>query len=168
MKEKYRPQIDIERTSFDKFIDNFGFAALLVLLIVPIMAYSDLPDTIPIHFNVKGEADGFGAKYTIFMLPIIGCVTYALMKYLVKQPHLFNYPVEITPENVHYQYEIATRMMRTMNAVVTLIFAYLTYVIIQTAQGNVQLMGTWSLPLILAVIFVPIFYFVWKAKRRKI
>ncbi|NBX28404.1 MAG: DUF1648 domain-containing protein, partial [Chitinophagia bacterium] len=31
----------------------FGYAAFI---------YSSLPATIPIHFNYKGEADGFGGK----------------------------------------------------------------------------------------------------------
>jgi uncharacterized membrane protein len=45
--------------------------------------YASLPATIPTHFNIKGEADGFGAKSMAFFGPIfIGIVslfTYILM-----------------------------------------------------------------------------------------
>lgn len=45
----------------------FGYAAFI---------YSSLPATIPIHFNYKGEADGFGGKDSIFLGPgILGGVS---------------------------------------------------------------------------------------------
>jgi uncharacterized membrane protein len=44
----------------------FGYAAYI---------YPTLPETIPIHFNYKGEADGFGGKDSIFLGPgILGAV----------------------------------------------------------------------------------------------
>lgn len=44
----------------------FGYAAYI---------YAGLPATIPIHFNYKGEADGFGSKDSIFLAPsILGAV----------------------------------------------------------------------------------------------
>ena len=33
--------------------------------------YPSLPEIIPIHFNIKGEADGFGGKDSIYLGPII-------------------------------------------------------------------------------------------------
>ena len=44
----------------------FGYAAYL---------YPSLPDTIPIHFNLKGEADGFGGRDSIFLGPGIMAAT---------------------------------------------------------------------------------------------
>lgn len=44
----------------------FGYAAYL---------YPSLPATIPTHFNIKGEADGFGGRDSIFLVPsIMGAV----------------------------------------------------------------------------------------------
>jgi uncharacterized membrane protein len=44
--------------------------------------YSSLPDTIPTHFNIKGEADGFGSKSMAFFGPVfIGIVS--LFTYMV-------------------------------------------------------------------------------------
>jgi uncharacterized membrane protein len=51
----------------------------LVLLAIPFgyaaYVYPSLPDTIPIHFNIKGEADGFGGKDSIFLVPGIMAAT---------------------------------------------------------------------------------------------
>jgi len=45
----------------------------LVILAVPFAyaayIYPTLPQTIPTHFNIKGEADGFGERSTIFLGP---------------------------------------------------------------------------------------------------
>ena len=42
----------------------FGYAAYI---------YPSLPNTIPTHFNYKGEADGFGERSSIFLGPGILC-----------------------------------------------------------------------------------------------
>lgn len=45
--------------------------------------YASLPATIPTHFNIKGEADGFGSKDMAFFAPVflgvISLFTYLLM-----------------------------------------------------------------------------------------
>ena len=59
----------------------------LVLLAIPFSfaayLYPSLPQTIPTHFNIKGEADGFGERSTIFLGPSIlsgvGLFTFLLL-----------------------------------------------------------------------------------------
>lgn len=45
----------------------------LVLLAIPFgyaaYIYPSLPETIPTHFNIKGEADAYGGKNSIFLGP---------------------------------------------------------------------------------------------------
>jgi uncharacterized membrane protein len=57
----------------NKSIPNLLIA--IVLLAIPFgyaaYVYSSLPETIPTHFNFKGEADGFGGKDSIFLGPAI-------------------------------------------------------------------------------------------------
>ena len=54
-----------------KSTPNLLFA--LVILAIPFAyaayVYPSLPATIPTHFNIKGEADGFGERSTIFLGP---------------------------------------------------------------------------------------------------
>jgi len=55
----------------------FGYAAYV---------YPSLPSTIPTHFNIKGEADGFEGKDTIFLGPgimsVVGLFTFFLLSNL--------------------------------------------------------------------------------------
>jgi uncharacterized membrane protein len=45
----------------------------LVLLSAALAAWlsSTLPDQIPIHWNIRNEVDGYGGKWTLFMVPVL-------------------------------------------------------------------------------------------------
>ena len=71
---------------------NPNLLLALVLLAIPFgyaaYVYPSLPETIPTHFNLKGEADGFGAKDSIFLGPGIiagvGLFTFLLLSNIKK------------------------------------------------------------------------------------
>jgi len=50
---------------------------IIAFLLVAIAAgaaawvYSSLPDQIPIHWNFRGEVDGYGGKWTLFLFPVM-------------------------------------------------------------------------------------------------
>jgi|LauGreDrversion4_1035100.scaffolds.fasta_scaffold133191_2 uncharacterized membrane protein len=51
------------------------FFYVLILIGIPFIyatyLYPSLPEIIPTHFNIKGEADGFGGKDSIYLGPVI-------------------------------------------------------------------------------------------------
>ena len=49
----------------------WSIPALVLVLGATALVYRDLPDIIPIHWNAAGEADRYGARVTIFLLPLI-------------------------------------------------------------------------------------------------
>ena len=69
-------------------------ALIYVLLLIGIpfiyaaYLYPSLPEIIPIHFNIKGEADGFGGKDSIYLGPsimgIASLFTYLFLTYIKK------------------------------------------------------------------------------------
>ncbi len=61
-----------------KSTPNLLFALILIAIPFGYAAhiYPSLPETIPTHFNYKGEADGFGGRDSIFLGPgILGAVS---------------------------------------------------------------------------------------------
>lgn len=57
---------------------------ILVILIVPffVSAYfwDELPDEVPTHFNIRGEADDWGPKWmAAYLIPMIGLGTYLMI-----------------------------------------------------------------------------------------
>jgi len=67
------------------------YAVILILgipFIYAIYLYPTLPETIPIHFNIKGEADGWGSRDSLFLGPAIiafaGLFTYFILANIKK------------------------------------------------------------------------------------
>jgi uncharacterized membrane protein len=44
--------------------------------------YTSLPDQIPTHWNIRGEVDGYGGKWTLFIFPVMMVVMLALFYFL--------------------------------------------------------------------------------------
>jgi uncharacterized membrane protein len=158
-----RPKIKIALNPTDKVLEISGLIALGILWIMAIWGISILPETIPIHFNAKGEANGFGGKATIFFLPIIATILYFGITFISKYPQLFNFPVKLTPENTERQYANALRMIRCLKVSFVIIFTLITFQIIQSTQGKSDEFGNLLLPLSLALTFIPMIYFIAKS-----
>ena len=64
---------------------NLGWALLLIAapLAYAAYVYPSLPDTIPTHFNISGEADAYGGKDSIFLGPgimaVVGIFVFILL-----------------------------------------------------------------------------------------
>ena len=79
---------------------------LVILLLVigtvvfTLLTFPKLPETVPTHIGVKGQVDGFGNKGILLAMPIIGFVFYIGLSILQRFPNIYNYPVEVTENNV--------------------------------------------------------------------
>lgn len=162
-----RPKINIELTTSDKIFEAIGWMALAILWGLTLWNYSRLPETIPVHFNILGEPDGFGSKKTLLMFPIIGTVLFLGMTILNKFPHVFNYPTKITEENALRQYTGATRMVRYLKFAVILIFSIIVFKTLKTLEGKSSGLGPWFLPLTAGLIFIPLTFFLVNSFQKK-
>ena len=161
-----RPKIKIERTPTDNILEIMGWVALVGLWILIFLNYSNLPDTIPTHFNGAGKVDNYGGKATLFMLPIIATVAYIGLTVLNNYPHIFNYPTKLTAENALRQYTSATRMIRYLKFVIVLVFSLIVFMTLRTAAGESEGLGAWFLPFTLGLIFIPLGIFVIQSFRK--
>ena len=162
-----RPRIRIELTVTDKAIEIIGWFALLAIWVLVISNYSNLPDTIPTHYNGVGNADGFGNKTNILILPIIASILFVGITIINKFPYIFNYPTQITEENALRQFTNATRMLRFMKFILVILFGLFTFKTIKGANGQSFGHGVWFLPLTLGLIFIPLTYFIINSFRTK-
>ncbi|MEO0734489.1 MAG: DUF1648 domain-containing protein [Bacteroidota bacterium] len=130
--------------------------------------YGELPDRIPIHFGITGQADGFGSKVILWILPVINLGLFYLMGWTTKASFKhFNYPVAITEENAARQHAIALEMVAVLRTVCCLLIAYLVYAIIRAAQTGNGSLGALAMSFFIVGIFGPIAYYMWKAKLAK-
>jgi hypothetical protein len=158
-----RPKVKIWLTVFDIIIEIAGFVALLAIWIFLAASYSKLPEVIPVHFNVLGQADEFSEKNSIFRLPVIVTVLFAGMTILSRFPHICNYPVRITENNVIWQYRNMTRMIRCLKFGLVLFFGALILQTIRYAAGDAEGLGSWFMLVSVAFIVIPVIYFMVKS-----
>ena len=157
--KRERPKIRIGFSLFDFIIGIAGFAAVVAMWITLLVTYFRLPDVIPIHYNGVGEADHFGSKSNIIILPVIATVLFAAMIIFSRFPHLMNYPVKITENNASFQYGNMARMIRCLSLALVLIFEYIFLHTVMNTGENTGGLGIWFTPVFLAIIVIPVIYF---------
>ncbi len=156
-KEKQnRPIIKIELDSFDRIIEGITYIGLLILWVIVASRYKSLPDIIPTHFDVKGVADDYGSKSTIWLLPAISTVLVIVLALINLKPHNFNLPVKITQENAERQYRLATKMIRFLKLSMLIVFGTIAMFTINVSETKDGGTGYWMLFLILGATFVPL------------
>lgn len=155
---KTRPKIKLQLSPLDKTLETSGKCIIILLWIFTVIAFFKMPDTIPIHFNASGQADNYGNKVTIFILPIIVTLIFIGLTILNHYPYIFNYLTEITEANAAYQYSIATRIIRFFKLLIAIIFTIIVLVTFLTSMHIINGVGSWFLPLMIVVFFIPALY----------
>lgn len=151
-------------------IEIIAALLLLILFIYTFISWSSLPETIPVHFDAKGQPDGYGGRITIFFSPLLTLALFVLLTVLNRRPDIFNYPVRINPENAEYQYRLATRMLRLLKLSLVVMFSAITWSVVHSARSGNSDYVMWVLPFALIITFLPIIYYffqVFKSRPRK-
>ncbi|MBW1298626.1 DUF1648 domain-containing protein [Aquimarina litoralis] len=159
------PIIIIKKDTIDIIIEVCTFIGLGLLIVLPFLYYSDLPDNIPTHFNAKGNPDNYSSKSMIWTLPVIGVIMISGLYILNRFPHVFNYPSKITKENALGYYKNSTKLVRALNLIIAWSFAYVLYGSIQVAIGNYHGIGNWFLPIFVGALFGIIIFFILKSRK---
>lgn len=138
-----------------------GTTALLLLFswIYAGMEYANLPETIPSHFNHKGEVDGYSGKSIIWIVSGIFTVLTLGVFFLAKSPSVHN--VQLKTKEANF------RSVAIFMPFIAAIQAVAVYSMIKEAQETFEYSG-WILPLILiltALCLVLMFVIISKNKK---
>jgi len=72
------------KPAFQVSIDVLILAIIAIQIIVGIIGFIVLPDTVPIHWGINGQVNGYGPKWVNTLLfPLISIGTYVLMRVLL-------------------------------------------------------------------------------------
>jgi len=88
----------------DWILEGLAIVALLSFFGYILYQYRLLPNTIPTHFDASGTPDGYGRKDTLWALPGVALIIYAILTFISRIPEKFNFPVSINPANARIQY----------------------------------------------------------------
>ena len=166
-KMEVRPTIKLVLTPADKTFEIIGWLLMVAFWVLIVSSYSSLPETIPIHYNGAGKANGFGGKAFILLVPIVATLLFIGLTVLNKFPHVFNYPVVITQDNAADQYSNATRLVRYFKIIVVCILGLLSFKTVQYAMGAKDFIGIWFLPLSMGLMFIPLIPIIISSLRQK-
>ena len=113
-----------------------------------IVYWKHIPDEIPTHFNVYGDADDFGSKKEIIILPIFAWMTFGMISLIECFPGAWNTGVKVTPENSARVYGILKGMI-----VILKLFVVLTFTLLMVFSAISKGLPIWLLPVELVGIF---------------
>ncbi len=152
--------------NINRIIDILGVILTLFLVVITFMHWKDAPDIIPIHYNIRGEIDGYGSRNTILYILPIALIIYMVMSILGRYPQIYNYAVKITPKNKQNQYNMASTFMRVINIEVMLIFVSMQMKLDTASTSNSNLFMLF-LPIELIIIFGSIAFYIYKSIKNK-
>lgn len=124
--------------------------------------YQELPSDIPIHFDATGEADSYGSRAMLWLLPAINTLLFVLLTVLSRYPHRLNYPVSLTPSNTQALYRLGSATLQALQLSITVLLSLITWQSARIAMGHTDGLGSWMLPLVLSLIFLPLLVFVYR------
>ncbi len=70
--------------AFPSSIDILILAVIVIQVVVAVYGFMVLPDTVPIHWGINGQADGYGPKWVgTILYPLLSVGIYALVRVLL-------------------------------------------------------------------------------------
>lgn len=161
-----RPEIKLKPERIDIVLEGAGYIGLAALWIFVGVMYCRLPDMVPTHFDLAGEATDFGPKKISFLMPILASLQFLIIGVIQAYPEQFNYTVTITPENAERQYTNGVRMIRTVKIVLVAVF--LTIEVYSDKEYiGLAFNGYLLTPIVLAILILPLSYFIIKSYRQR-
>ena len=123
-----RPKITVPMNKVELFGQFLTAVGLVLMAVIFLTTYKDLPDIIPIHFDFAGNANGWGSRLSLIFMPIIALVFAAGLTVLERFPHLYNYnKVNITEKNAVKIYSITRTYMVILKTVLMWLFTGIFY-----------------------------------------
>ncbi|KAB7705949.1 DUF1648 domain-containing protein [Bacillus aerolatus] len=156
----------LPKTSFEKISTIVSLLLIIGNVIYLLIQWSTLPDQVPIHFNAKGEADGWGGKGMIWFVPAVTLLLWAGLTALERVPHVYNIP-NLTEENKERQYVNSRMMFNVLKMELVFFLVYTSWQSVQWAHGNETGIGCFELPVFLTVILGTMGVFLFRAYKIK-
>ncbi len=135
-----KDKITFENT--DYIVLAINFSLILASCLYVIVNYSDLPETIPSHFNHLGEVDGYQNKSILWILLALFTSLNIGVFFLARKTSFHN--AQLRTKLANY------RSLSVMMPFLSCIQFVIVYSMIETAKGTFQF-SKWILPFIITL-----------------
>lgn len=152
-----RPRLTLPRTGIETIYEVAAALGLVLIVVALATTWSQLPDSVPYHFNAAGEPDAWGPRAWVFAPPGVALALYLLLGVVSRFPRSFNYIWAITEENAGRQYLLARQMLGALKAIMVGTFAVGFWIQLRTAMGEADGLGPAYLPVMGGAVGVVVF-----------
>lgn len=140
-----------------KILNLISFLVLISMPLYLILTWKSIPDTLPTHFNGIGEADAWGGKGSLILLPVLAILIYGMITLLEHLPDVWNTGVKLTPQNQNRVLTAVYGMIVTTKLSMLLLFAWLNF-----CSAKCMNLGKWFTSISLSIVFGPMIYYIIK------
>ncbi len=130
-----------------------SFVVLILIWIFTMVNFKNLPETIPIHYNIYVTPDGFGPKSTIWFETTLTTALFLFLMYVSKKP---NFPLLNIPQNIKKKPVLTEFIVSILLLIIMLIFADINYESIQNALGKTKGISS-IIHYLLGLVFIFVF-----------
>ncbi|MFP3904182.1 MAG: DUF1648 domain-containing protein [Armatimonadota bacterium] len=162
-----RPDIKIRLSTFYHILNLAAAGLILAATVWIIVIWGDIPETIPVHFNLQGNPDAWGSKSTLGAMPLVAGLMYLFMSYFGARPRMANYPWEITEDNAEDQYRLTRELIIWLKLETMAIFALIIWSMVRAAAGTAETLSSPAMTVLVAAIVVTIVIFFYRMYRAK-
>ncbi|MBK0418938.1 DUF1648 domain-containing protein [Leucobacter sp. CSA1] len=117
-----RPARTYETGAVTRWIRRVTVALSAATILAALLLYPTLPERIPTHFGISGQADAWGPRSSVFLLLGIFAALVGGLTWLSHHPRIFNYPAVVTEHNAQRMYRAGEQLIVWMNAACAAIF----------------------------------------------
>ena len=120
------------------------FAILIAIINLVFAAYSfaNLPAVIPIHFGIDGKPNGWGDKYTIFLIPLINLALVGFMASVRKHPFSYlNLPIKLSNNNLEERVKLGRQLLDLICVAISTLFFFVELHIVKSSQNSLSSNG---------------------------
>jgi uncharacterized membrane protein len=155
------------RSNIEKGFLILNSTGIIGMLVYATVMYSSLPDTIPTHYNLHGEPDGFGNKGFIWLFPCIAAFIFLIFTNITRFPDGMNYPANVTEENKLRIFAYTRFMMQVIVFEIVFFSMYTTIIGAQIAKGNAEGLGTYTVAIFGLIVISTIVSMLMKYRKLK-
>lgn len=152
-----------------KILFILAFLLAITSWVIAIFYWDNLPEVIPIHFGISGQADGWANKsvFQVFMIPFLQLLMTIGLLFVYYKPQYSDMPTTMWLMTLEKKYQDhAFKLIRIMIAGLSvwigIIFTYITYAMNQSAIDPKYDLST---PIMMSIIgFMLLWLIYWTVK----
>src|SRR5699024_2450384 len=146
----------LPKTKSEWVWDIIVYTVFIAMVLFIIILWRELPEKVPAHFNGAGEVDRWGARFELWILPLVGLFTLLFLQIFERHPEMHNHTKRMNESNRAQFYLLLRRLINQVKNICLIIFAFITLESVMIAMEWGGGFGEWSILLLVVVIFLPI------------